>query len=83
MKQSEVALLELLIRFSYAIEVEPPTTTDVGAWWAQALKEIKDYWLFDLLEHGIFTIKKNKTTNMMREMLIKEAEKRQLLNALA
>ncbi|WP_332649686.1 hypothetical protein [Lysinibacillus sp. 54212] len=79
MNPKDIALLELLTKFSHAIEVTPPTTKDIGHWWRNTLEEISDHWLLDIKEYGLFSKERSPLTKTMHIMLLNQIEKRKLV----
>ncbi|MGE7132678.1 hypothetical protein [Lysinibacillus xylanilyticus] len=79
----EDALLKLLFEFSGSISVKPPTSiSGIIGWWDNALKEIDDYWLIDLIESKIFSNSKTPTVQTMYKMLLEQVKKREIENSL-
>lgn len=79
----DVELFTLMTEFSYVIEVSPPKSLDIQQWWDSALKEMDDFWVFNLTEEGAFTENTSKYVKIMRQMLVDEAENRNLISTLA
>lgn len=83
MNEKSVRLLNLLKDISKDIGITPPFSNDIGEWWEKGLEEISDYWLYEIEKSELFRNKKSLILQEMRQLLLKQIEKRQLLNTLA
>lgn len=83
MNEKSVRLLNLLKDISIDIGITPPFSNDIGEWWEKGLEEISDYWLYEIEKSELFRNKKSLILQEMRQLLLKQIEKRQLLNTLA
>jgi len=82
MSEKEEKLLMLINDFSKCIGVSPPKTTDVGYWWQEAVEKMSDFQLLDLKNFGFLSKSNQPYLKWMNQLLIKQIEKRQLLNTL-
>ncbi|MGG2105571.1 hypothetical protein [Lysinibacillus pakistanensis] len=78
----EDILFNLLFEFSEVICVAPPTSmSNILEWWGNALKEMNDYWLIDLIEFRLFFKSETPIVQTMHNMLIEQCKGREILNA--
>ncbi|MFJ3386336.1 MULTISPECIES: hypothetical protein [unclassified Lysinibacillus] len=82
MNEKEKRLLMLINDFSECIGVSPPKTIDVGHWWQEAVEKMSDFQLLDLKCYGFLSKSNQPNIKRMNQLLIKQIEKRQLLNTL-
>jgi len=82
MNEKEKRLLMLINDFSKCIGVSPPKTCDVGYWWQEAVEKMSDFQLLDLKNYGFLSKSNQPNLKRMNQLLIKQIEKRQLLNTL-
>lgn len=83
MGKMDEKLIETLFVFSDLIGIDPPRTGEIENWWRNGLDQMDDYWLLDLYDYGFLANRKQPALKKMYEMLVKQIEKRQLINTLA
>ena len=83
MNEKDTRLLNLLTEISIEIDITPPFSNDTGEWWRNGLEEISDFWLLEIEKSELFRNRQSPILQKMRQLLLKQIEKRDYLNALA
>lgn len=82
MENDNRKIVKLFADFSKMMGIKPPNSAKLVNWWCEGLEEMSDFNLLDLMERGFLAKSNDSNLKKMRQLLVDQVEKRQLLNTL-